>query len=231
MKEKQLFNLIKKIISEQGAGPWFGPGPGPGVKKKTVVQKSLVIPGNLFPTGSDKVTEDSEAFLQASKSIKNALVKTKNLNVTIVGGASIAVNPNFKGDPVKFNTELALRRANNFSKVLERNFQNVSFSIGKPKVDTNAKVLNSKEALNAQNVTLYFTTQDEESYVTQAVDKTAVVRRPNQGYYDKKRQELINYDPYIVCFEIDKSKLNDALTILKTIKGAHTIKAEKKKNK
>jgi hypothetical protein len=219
LTEDQIKNVLDTIINEQhGTGPFYR-APGPGQVKTRTISKPVTIPGSLFPTGKSEVIQNSNEFNQAKNAISNALKKTKDLSVNVVGGASSA------GASVQFNTRLAQKRSENFVKVLKQEFPNVKFTVGKPVVG-DATVLNSKEALAQQNVTLFFTTTEEEKYVTQAVDNTAVKINPNYNPKDKKPVKISN--PYVVCFEIDGSLVDSVVKTVSSINGVTNVTKKKK---
>jgi hypothetical protein len=221
LTERQIKNVLDTIINEQhGTGP-FVREPGPGQLKTRTISRPVTIPGSLFPTGKSEVIQNSNEFTQAKNAINNALKKTKDLSVNVVGGASSA------GASVQFNTRLAQKRSENFVKVLKQEFPNVKFTVGKPVVG-DATVLNSKEALAQQNVTLFFTTTEEEKYVTQAVDNTAVAMK---GNFYKKGDKIIpikSSNPYVVCFEVDGSIVDSVIKTVSSINGVSNVTKKKK---
>lgn len=220
LTEDQMKLVLDSIINEQkGSGPWFGPGPGPGQLKTRTVSRPVTIPGSLFPTGKTDVIKNSNEFTQAKNAISNALKKTKDLTVKVVGGASAA------GASTQFNKKLAQRRSENFVNVFQTEFPNVKFTVGDPVVG-DATVLNSKEALAQQNVTLYFTTQEEEKYVTQAIDNTTAVRNPN--FNPKDKAPITTSNPFVVCFEVDGSIVDSVVKTVSSIKGVSNVTKKKK---
>jgi hypothetical protein len=203
LTETQIKNIIKDTIKEQhGSGPWFNDGPGPGKLKTRTVSKPVVIPGSLFPTGSDRVDINGDAYRKAVAAIMDALNKTSDLSVKVVGGASAA------GATLSYNTKLAKNRSQNFVNMLSKQFPTIKFTVGEPVVG-NATKVGSTEALAQQNVTLYFTTTEQQQYVTQAIDNTANrINFSAQKLKELPRDEKIKVKKIRVCYEIPEFLYN-----------------------
>jgi hypothetical protein len=162
--ESQLKKVIDSVISEQwGQGP-FSTHPGPGKLTKYSVQKTVTMDGSLFKNGIDQIDLNSGEFQKAINSIQSALSKTKDLTITVQGGAS-AVGAKYD------NKSLAKRRAVNFIKTVQPKFKDVKFVEGNHVVGKST-VKDSPEANLEQFVKLFFNTTEERQSIGQAVDHT-----------------------------------------------------------
>lgn len=177
LTESDLNKLIKRIVSEQQDKNIFKPtwvggtegnrGPGPGGMGMRKVAKTVKLDGSLFKNGVDKIDMNSQAFSTGLNSIKAAASSNKGLTVTVIGGASSV------GSKEGYNNEeLAKRRAQNFINAVKGSVSGVNF-VPQTKVGVST-VKDSPEANAEQFVKLVFTTEQDEMYMTQARDNTAV---------------------------------------------------------
>jgi hypothetical protein len=201
LTEQDLNRLVKRVIKEQqGQGPWFGRAPGPASLGIREVKRPIKMDGSLFANGIDTIDTNSQQFKQGVDAIKSALMKSKNLEVDVQGGAS-AVGSNSGYD----NKSLATRRSSNFIKAIKPIFPNVTFNVGTPIVGT-ATTKNSPEANAEQFVKLSFNTTDTDLSQIPAVDNTAnaMIRiNPNKKLTPKPNESTITK-----CVKIPASKVS-----------------------
>ena len=170
LTESDLTDLIGKVIEEQNK-QWFGDGPGPGVKKTNTFSILTTMDGSLFENGISKIDVNSTQFKKGVDALKRVSQNKKNVEVKVQGGAS-AVGSGSGFD----NQSLAKKRAENFISQVQGMFPNVKFTAS-AKVGTATKK-NSPEARAEQYVKLFIPEDMTQSYITPAIDKTAVKMQP-----------------------------------------------------
>lgn len=243
LSESELVNLVKNIVNEQGnlsiddlkrAGK-------PNVSKQTAQdlfkvpqskygnsvgsgmewgQKTIQVPtkmdGSLFLNGIDKIDTNSDAFQKGVQSIKSALSKTgnKQLTIDIEGGAS-AVGKKEGYD----NDALAKRRAQNFINAVSPIFPNVKFNSPTSKVGK-ATVKNSPEANLEQYVKISFLVPGLSTpIIGPAVDNTQQVMRLVKDLPKVEPEKIKTVELVRVCFLIPKSSLSTVGTVVDKIGG------------
>lgn len=209
LNENQTKQIVKSILLEQELGGGSGGSkwitePGPGKLITKTVMRPMVMNANLFANGVDTINTNSTEFKRGIDSIKSALLKTKNLQVTIEGGASAVGSSNGYD-----NKKLAERRATNFMNSVKSLFPNVKFTI-KTKVGV-ATVKNSPEAQSEQYVKLFFTVSEETTRLTQAVDNTSV------AINDVNPQKITNGKKK-VSFMVSPNRMNDFIKYVRNFK-------------
>ena len=200
LSESKFVELIKTAIDEQfGMGPWAGKGPGPGQKKIQKFVTLVNMDGSLFENGIAEIDLNSDAFKKGLDALKSVAKQNKNAEIKVEGGAS-AVG---KG---KFDNEgLARRRANNFINAVKNQVPNLKFTVT-TKVGV-AEKKNSPEAKAEQYVKLSIPSDQIRSYVTQAIDKTAVTMKP--PIFDPTKPQKGNM--ITKCFVFPKNKENEVM--------------------
>jgi hypothetical protein len=139
LTESELKNMIKKLVMEQqGEGIFTGGGMGLGKINTTTKPVVVNMGAGLFENGVDKIDEQSAEFqkgIQALIDVSFQVTQTKvPIIVTVIGGASKV------GEAQGYdNTSLAMRRANNFIKIVGQRFKNVEFKPGTPVIGDETK--------------------------------------------------------------------------------------------
>lgn len=210
LTESDLAMLVEKILNEQkGAGPWFGDGPGPGVKKTQEFTTIARMDGSLFENGIADIDVNSAAFKKGLETLKAVAKQTPNAEIKVEGGASAVGKGKFDNDA------LAKRRANNFISAVKSQVPNLKFTVTS-KVGV-AEKKNSPEARAEQYVKLSIPTKQSRSYVTPAIDNTAVaMRRP---MFDKTKTQTSG-NLITKCFVFPKNKENDVIKFLQGLGGS-----------
>lgn len=204
---------IEPIVAEQtaGAGPWYGGyGPGPSRTKTYDVTRPVKMDGSIFANGVDTIDTNSEQFKKGVDAIKDALQTTKNLTVTVQGGASAVGGKNFD------NKALAKRRATNFIRAIKSYFPNVNFVEGDHVVG-NATVKDSDAAKAEQFVKLMMDRTSVERADYPAIDHTAVQMKVRDLEKVVKKKPIKNEQLVTKCIRIPESWIPAFVTFIKEL--------------
>lgn len=194
LTESELKKMINKLVTEQqGEGVFTGGGMGLGKINTTTKPVVINMGAGLFENGVDKIDEQSAEFqkgIQALIDVSFQVTQTKiPIIVTVIGGASAVGNAQGYD-----NKSLAMRRANNFIKIVSQRFKNVQFKVGAPVIGIETK--KGPKANMEQFVRLVINKTKTETTQMPAIDHTTNKLNivPNNKMTGSDRTIRICYD-------------------------------------
>jgi len=213
-------------ISEDnlGGGGQRGGGSGQGTGSyKDKVSYDVTTPITLgkenFKTGTDNINPTSANYQKLKNLLLNLPSSKTKYDVSVIGSAStVGIDQGYD------NEALALRRANNLVKLLNKDIPGISDKVNfktTGQVVGQTNIPESPEALAAQKITVIFGQKNKKTTsVPVEVDNTAV----SAGGFKSKDNVLYGGSQSKVCVKIDDKYLDDYKQMLRDFKAKHLLK-------
>ena len=242
LTESDLLKIVKNVINEGPDNPkdpggpgWFGKGPGPGGPKYTKTSEGIKMGGGLFANGISQIDTGSSEFKKGVKAINDAIAANilgsggEKLSVTVSGGVSSVPYSNDEIDSRynvgKKNVALANQRAANFITACSPLFKDRAiFKVGAPIIGKQTKKGPAADA--EQLVQLSFVKSSTRMSDEPAIDNTTARIKGVKSNVVKKQEGLItDTSMTTICFQVPKSSVKSAMSIVSKIPGSANIKA------